>query len=187
MKRNRLPSLFDRLVVLAECGLATAAGPASAAPPGGGRGQRGRLQGNEEIPCGRQGLLALRPQSLPRPGLRGDTHFHSNLAKLNDEGTFRFFYITNRDLTSCDELLQYPFGNEREDTLKIGLFETTDEPSLGIGILVNPTDWMQNEEIEIENVSALEQDEFLQQLREFVDRSAHSGNLISEVHFENVS
>jgi esterase/lipase superfamily enzyme len=101
-----------------------------------------------------------------------------NVAQLNDEGTFRFFYITNRDLAPGDELLPYRFGNKREDTLKFGLFDTTIEPSLGIGMLINPTDWLQNEEIQIENVKALEQDGFVEQLRKFVEASPHRSVLV---------
>ncbi|MFZ0132044.1 MAG: alpha/beta fold hydrolase, partial [Desulfobacterales bacterium] len=44
-------------------------------------------------------------------------------------------------------------------------------PSLGIGMLINPTDWFQNEEIQLLQVAALGQAEFVDQLRRQVQAS----------------
>ncbi|MFZ0613184.1 MAG: hypothetical protein WAM73_13180, partial [Desulfobacterales bacterium] len=67
---------------------------------------------------------------------------------IGQEG-YRFFFATNRRLESGDGPIEERFGNQREETLKFGLFDTRIEPSLGIGMLINPTDWFQNEEIQL--------------------------------------
>ena len=87
------------------------------------------------------------------------------VTKLGTQGAYRFFYITNRRIEQQDGDIKKRFGNEREASLKYGLFDTDIEPSLGIGMLINPTDWFQNEEIRLRDVRALEKAKFIKEIR----------------------
>jgi len=93
------------------------------------------------------------------------------VAQLAEQGEYRFFYATNRipgsDATSLDER----FGQEREASLKFGNFDAGIKPSLGLGMLIDPTAWFQNREIKLGNVRPLEQPAFVEQLRERVEDS----------------
>jgi esterase/lipase superfamily enzyme len=93
------------------------------------------------------------------------------VTRLAGQEGYRFFFATNRRLESGDGPLEERFGNQREETLKFGLFDTRIEPSLGIGMIINPTDWFQNEEIQLLQVAALGQAEFVDQLRRQVQAS----------------
>jgi hypothetical protein len=85
-------------------------------------------------------------------------HFRRMLVtRQGDQGAYRFFYVTNRRTQRQEGAVEERFGNEREAGLRFGLFDTDIEPSLGIGMLVNPTDWFQNQEIQLRDVRALEQ------------------------------
>ena len=95
-----------------------------------------------------------------------------------EEGTYRFFYTTNRKETEAESRAER-FGNEREAGLKYGVFDTTIEPSLGIGMLINPSDWFQNEEIQLRRVAEIDHQDFLEQLRAQVDASPARSLLIN--------
>ena len=69
------------------------------------------------------------------------------VAQLAEQGKYRFFFITNRVQEHAEGLYEESFGANRENKLKFGLFDTTIEPSLGLGMIINPTEWFQNEEI----------------------------------------
>jgi esterase/lipase superfamily enzyme len=71
------------------------------------------------------------------------------VTRLADQDAYRFFYVTNRRLGSDDGSLEERFDNEREGVLKFGFFDTEIEPTLGLGMIINPTDWFQNEEIQL--------------------------------------
>ena len=101
------------------------------------------------------------------------------VTKLGTQSAYRFFYVTNRRAVQQDGAIEKRFGNEREAGLKFGLFDTDIEPSLGIGMLINPTDWFQNEEIELRDVRALEQAAFIEELRNQVHNSPHHSLLIN--------
>jgi esterase/lipase superfamily enzyme len=100
------------------------------------------------------------------------------VTQLEEEGSFRFFYITNRNLLDEAGELKSRFGNAPGAELNFGRFDTTIKPSLGIGMLINPTDWLQNEEIRIEAVKRLEQAQFVEQLRAQVDASPQRSILV---------
>jgi esterase/lipase superfamily enzyme len=93
------------------------------------------------------------------------------VAQLGGQGEYRFFYMTNRIPTAVDLPLLERFGNERSEQLRYGHFDTEIEPTLGLGMLINPTDWFQNEEIQLLNVEALARDNFVEDLREVVGKS----------------
>ncbi len=101
------------------------------------------------------------------------------VSRQGDVGDYRFFFVTNRHLEKGEGPLEERFNNERSGDLKFGFFDTSIEPSLGIGMLVNPTDWFQNEEIQINQVKALDRAAAVEELRRQVDASPYRSLLIS--------
>jgi len=100
------------------------------------------------------------------------------VAQYGEQGSTRYFFVTNRKKTGDDEILENRFGNEREANLKFGLYDTRVEPSVGLGMFINPSEWFQTEEIVINNMEALEQQAFVDRLRELVDASPRRSLLI---------
>ncbi len=100
------------------------------------------------------------------------------VAKLADQGSYRFFYVTNRHKLAEEGPLEERFGTEREADLKFGLFDTRIQPSLGLGMLINPTEWFQNEEIDLLDIKALEEDAFVEQVKDLVRISPYRSLLI---------
>ena len=101
------------------------------------------------------------------------------VTRLGEQDAYRFFYVTNRRLGSDDGSLEERFGNERERVLKFGFFDTEIEPTLGLGMIINPTDWFQNEEIQLKQVQSLDRSEFIAQLRRQVQASPLRSILIN--------
>jgi len=101
------------------------------------------------------------------------------VTQQDQQGTYRFFFITNRTLPGEDGPVEERFSNVRKDSLTFGLFDTEIEPALSIGMLVNPTDWFQNEAIQLKRVEILARDGFLEQLRDQVARSPFRSILIN--------
>jgi esterase/lipase superfamily enzyme len=91
--------------------------------------------------------------------------------QLADQETYRFFYATNRVPGVADGAVEERFGSEREESLKFGSFDTRIEPTLGLGMVVNPSDWFVNEAIQLKNVQTLEREVLVNQLREQVEAS----------------
>jgi cytoskeletal protein RodZ len=72
-----------------------------------------------------------------------------DVAQLQERDVYRFFYATNRTSTPETDALEDNFGIERGETLSFGHFDTRIEPSLGLGMLIDPSDWFRDEEIEL--------------------------------------
>ena len=100
------------------------------------------------------------------------------VAQLAEQGTFRFFYVTNRKPGAEGAPVADRYGTEREEALKFGTFDAAIRPSLGLGMFINPTEWFQNEEIQLQNVENVEQADFVAQLRQQIDASPHRGLLV---------
>jgi len=100
-------------------------------------------------------------------------------AQQGDQGAFRFFYVTNRKSQESSGPMLERFGNQRAADLQFGFFDTEIQPSLGIGLLIDPTDWFQNEEIQLRDVRSLQQSEFIEQLRAQVDSSPYRSLLVN--------
>ncbi len=100
------------------------------------------------------------------------------VAQLAEQGEYRFFYATNRVPVANADSLDERFGSEREAALKFGNFDAEIKPTLGLGMLINPTEWFQNEEIRLRDVRTLEQDAFVEQLRSVVQKSPHRALLV---------
>jgi esterase/lipase superfamily enzyme len=100
------------------------------------------------------------------------------VAQLAEQGEYRFFYATNRVPGTDDTSLDERFGQDREASLRFGNFDAEIKPSLGLGMLINPTEWFQNKEINLKSVRPLEQSTFVEQLRERVEDSPHRALLV---------
>lgn len=100
------------------------------------------------------------------------------VARLSHEGEYRFFFITNRALERVDGPLEKGFGTRRVGELTFGSFDVRIEPALGLGMLINPTEWFQNEEIKLKAVRELDQQAFTEQLRTIVDASPQRSLLV---------
>ena len=103
------------------------------------------------------------------------------VAQLGEQGTYRFFFATNRADSGSDAPMLERFGAERAEALKYGYFDTRIEPNLGLGMLINPTQWFQDEEIRIETVQPLERTDFVAELSDQVEASPR-GSLLVVVH-----
>jgi esterase/lipase superfamily enzyme len=100
------------------------------------------------------------------------------VSRLSDQDNNRYFFVTNRKKTNDDELLENRFGNERGDELNYGLFDIAIEPSVGLGMFINPSEWFQSEEIVVKNMEALQQQAFVRKVREQVDASPRRSLLV---------
>jgi len=100
------------------------------------------------------------------------------VSQLAEHGDYRHFFVTNRLLESGDAPLEDRFGTEREEKLKFGSFDTSIKPSLGLGMMINPTEWFQNEEISLSEIRQLEKAAFVERLRQYVDNSPRRSLLI---------
>jgi esterase/lipase superfamily enzyme len=98
--------------------------------------------------------------------------------RLAEQGVYRFFYTTNRVPIDADGPIEERFGSEREGSLRFGAFDTRIAPSLGLGMLINPSDWFLNEEIRLQNLRSLEREQFAAELRAQVEASPHRSLLI---------
>jgi len=91
---------------------------------------------------------------------------------------YRYFVATNRRVQSPDAPLGSIFANERTETLTFGSFDAEVEPTLGLGMLLNATDWFQNEEIRLRRPRQLEREAFVSSLRNKVEDSPYKAVLV---------
>jgi esterase/lipase superfamily enzyme len=103
------------------------------------------------------------------------------VAQLAEQSNYRFFFITNRKMSEDQGPLLERFGTERESALKFGFFDTRIQPSLGLGMLIDPTEWFQNEEIQLQKVETLEQSRFVEKVQGLV-QDAPLRSLMVVVH-----
>jgi esterase/lipase superfamily enzyme len=101
------------------------------------------------------------------------------VTQRGEDGAYRFFYVTNRVERAQDGEPDERFGNERAPGLRFGRFDTDIEPTLGIGMLINPSDWFQNEEIRLRDVHSLARARFIEELREQVEASPRRSLLVN--------
>ena len=100
------------------------------------------------------------------------------VAEPDEPGTYRFFYATNRRTGPDQASLETQFANEREAALKFGFFDTAIEPTLGVGMIIAPTEWFQNEVIRLRRVEALAESTFVERLHKRVQDSPQRSLLV---------
>jgi esterase/lipase superfamily enzyme len=98
--------------------------------------------------------------------------------QLAEQGTFQFFYATNRRPAELQGPVDDRFHSERQAGLRFGVFETRIEPTLGLGMILDASDWFLNEEIRIQDVDPLQAADFVQQLRQQVEESPYRSLLL---------
>ena len=102
----------------------------------------------------------------------------STVSRREGQGSYRHFYVTNRVPDAGDDSVDGRFTAERSPELTFGHFDISIRPTLGLGMMLNPTDWFQNEEIQLDGVADLGESAFLENLRQAVDRSPNRSLLI---------
>jgi esterase/lipase superfamily enzyme len=100
------------------------------------------------------------------------------VAQLAEQGTYRYFFVTNRVQKSGEGPIEERFGTGREDSLKFGSFDAKIQPTVGLGMLVNPTEWFQNEEINLHEIRKLEEEVFVERLTDLVGGSPYRSLLV---------
>ena len=105
--------------------------------------------------------------------------FRRMLVTRQDDGAYRFFFVTNRAVEDPAAPVEDRFGNERSEKMSFGFFDTSIAPSLGLGMLINPTDWFQNEEIQLNQVESLREDAMILEIRKQVEASPFRSLLIN--------
>ena len=100
------------------------------------------------------------------------------VTQLAEQGAFQFFFASNRRPAATQGPVDERFESARQGTLSFGFFDTKIEPSLGLGMIIDPSDWFLNEEIRLLNVQDLEREDFLARLRQQVDASPHRSLLL---------
>ncbi len=95
-----------------------------------------------------------------------------------EQGLFQFFYVSNRQPDVPDGEIEQRFTSEREASLNFGYFNTRIEPSLGLGMIIDPSKWFLNEEIQLVDVRAQEKEAFLAMLRQQVQASSDQSLLV---------
>jgi esterase/lipase superfamily enzyme len=113
-------------------------------------------------------------------------HFRRMIvAQQGDEDIYRFFYVSNRTLGAGSGSPEERFINERQENLKFGRFDTQIKPTLGLGMIINPTDWFQNEELIVNDVSELDRNAFIKEIREQIEKSPHRSLLVLVQGYRN--
>ncbi len=106
-------------------------------------------------------------------------HFRRMIvAQQGEKGSYRFFYVSNRVLGPGTGSPEDRFTNERQENLKFGRFDTRIKPTLGLGMIINPTDWFQNEELTVSDVSELDREAFISELKERIELSQYRSLLV---------
>lgn len=100
------------------------------------------------------------------------------VSQLGEQGSTRYFFVTNRKKSEENENLAFRFGSEREPRLKFGFYDTKIEPSVGLGMFINPSEWFQNEEITVKKIEALQQEKFIKKLKKIVHDSPQRSLLV---------
>ena len=98
--------------------------------------------------------------------------------QLAEKGVFQFFYATNRDVADSDGAFEDRYESTRGDSVSFGSFDTSIEPSLGLGMIIDASDWFLNEEIRLNEVSSLDREIFVDRLREQVQASPNQSLLL---------
>jgi esterase/lipase superfamily enzyme len=100
------------------------------------------------------------------------------VTQLTEQSVFQFFYVSNRRQDVPDGTIDERFTSERETSLKFGYFNTRIEPTLGLGMIIDPSKWFLNEEIHLLDVQAQEKGAFIEKLRQQVQASPYQSLLL---------
>jgi esterase/lipase superfamily enzyme len=101
-------------------------------------------------------------------------------ARLDGSETLRLFYASNRvpKAAPAAHVPEQRLTSRRHSDLELGSFDIAIEPTLGLGMLVNPSDWLVNEEIQLQAVRPLTRPAFVGELREQMLASSYRSLLL---------
>jgi len=100
------------------------------------------------------------------------------VAQLDDDGLYRHYFVTNREFRDGDGRFEELATSTRTGEPTYGSFDARIRPSLGLGMIVNATEWFQNEEIRLNVSRQLDRNAFVDELKRIVDKSPHRSLLI---------
>ena len=100
------------------------------------------------------------------------------VGQVANPDTYQYFYVTNRQRDRDDGPVETRFGRDRGDSLEFGSFDAKMEPSLGLGMLINPSEWFRDEEIVLQKTQGLEEAAFVDQVSRLVEKSPHRSLLV---------
>jgi len=100
------------------------------------------------------------------------------VSQMGEQDSMRYFFVTNRQMTGDGDSLEEKFGSERDSDLKFGFYDTRVEPTVGLGMFINPSEWFQTEEIRVKQLRELERQVFVDDLREMVQKSPQQSLLV---------
>jgi esterase/lipase superfamily enzyme len=100
------------------------------------------------------------------------------VSQVDVEGTYRHFFVTNREFRDGDGRFEDRATSNRSNALTFGSFDARIRPSLGLGMIINATEWFQNEEIRLRVSRRLEPGAFVNEIRQVVDKSPGRSLLI---------
>ena len=83
------------------------------------------------------------------------------VAQPGVQGAYRYLFVTNREPSVEDAPIEDRFGRNRAQDLNFGSFTARIEPTLGLGMLIDPSQWFQDEEIRIEQLQLLDRADFV--------------------------
>jgi esterase/lipase superfamily enzyme len=98
--------------------------------------------------------------------------------QLAEQGTFQFFFATNRRPAELQGPVDERFHSQRQPELSFGVFDTSIEPTLGLGMLLDASDWFLNEQIQLLEVQGLERKAMLERLKSQIAASPHRSLLL---------
>jgi esterase/lipase superfamily enzyme len=100
--------------------------------------------------------------------------------RLPDSDTLRLFYASNRvpGPNPAGEAADGRFTAQRRAALELGSFDITVEPTLGLGMVLDPSDWLINEQIRLHAVRERSRPAFSGELRKQVLASSYRSLLV---------
>jgi len=101
-------------------------------------------------------------------------------ARIEGSDSLRLFYASNRvpGPNPANTESDGRFSSQRRADLELGSFDIAVEPTLGLGMLINPSDWLINEEIRLQAVRTLSRPAFSGELRKQVLASSYRSLLV---------
>lgn len=100
------------------------------------------------------------------------------VAQMGEQDSMRYFFVTNRQMIEGSDNLEENFGSARESNLKFGSYDTRVEPTVGLGMFINPSEWFQTEEIRVKQLRELQRQVFVDELQKMVQKSPQQSLLV---------
>lgn len=104
--------------------------------------------------------------------------FRRSQVTVLENGSHRYFYVTNRVPGESDSGLEKRFTSQRDETIRFGSYDAKVEPTLGLSAVFDPSKWFRNEEVEIRNERQLDRAGLVEELQGFIQDSPHQSLLI---------